>query len=1173
MNSYKYFLGILFSIILSASTKTFSQVTVTSSDTLNCGTTCTVLTAHVTGDAPTNAGVTEDDVYTGLIPIGFTFNFYGTNYTQCVLGANGTIDFTASDAGAYDPWPISAALLGNTSKLNNICGPWCDIDIFYTASAIGTETYSTDGVAPYRKFSATWCGCSMYSCGAQRITTQIILYETTNVIEVHIARKQICAGWNGGYAIVGVQNAAGTAATTAPGRDFPSVWAVPPTEAWRFTPSATSTSYAVASIPYAPIPLASSAVYWYNATTGAYMGTGLTQTVCPTTRTTYKAGALGCADTSFGYYTVIPSAVGPTVTLTTTNPTLCGTCDGTITLHGLGAGLSDTIHYNLGGSPQPVVVATVTPTGTVTLTGLCPGTYDNFIVKQLTCFSNTAGPVTLVYPGISISSVTPTNPTQCGLCDGSLALYGLYPNHNFTVTYTMGGIAQPPLSVTSDGAGVIKITGLCAGTYSNIVAFFGSCITPAVGPYILTNPPISISSITPTNPSLCGVCDGSLVLNGLYPNHNFTVNYNFNGVHQPPITTTTSATGTITLTGLCAGVYDSIIASFGDCVTPPAGPDTLVNPPISMTSAHTDPSFCGVCDGNIVLSGLYPNHIFTINYNFNGVAQPSVVYTSSATGTITITGLCAGIYSNIIASFGACITPPIGPDTLNNPPTPPTTLVSFVNPSQCGYCDGSIVISSLTPYTSDTVNYSINGTPQPPIITVTRADSTVHLPGLCAGNYTGLTIKIGACIYNVNGSANLVTDSIVAKFDTSVHFGCHGDTVNFSNLSTTTPGAGLFYIWDFGDGTSDTVANPRHIFYTQGTYTVTLTSTNHYCVDSFQEVISLIHPLHAAFIDTPNVVCEGQTVTFTNTTISSPPSVKYLWNFGTGTTDTATNASSIFSNVGTYTVTLVATDWVPCKDTAQGIVYVDTNSGVIMNVTDTVICEGTYMTFTGLYSPIGNTGVTWNFGDGDSTINLNPIAHNYHDTGTFFVTVNALYRACHDISTTRKIVVFPQPHVSLGQDTSICPGSEPLILGSDNANDPSTKWLWNTGETTPTIKVVAPGVYYAIVSIHNCQSTDSITVSNDCYMNLPNVFTPNGDGVNDYFFPRQLLTRGLTSFSMNIYNRWGQLIFETTSLDGRGWDGKFNDVPQPEGAYVYIIDATFKDGQKEHHQGNVTLLR
>src|SRR5579872_6155209 len=97
---------------------------------------------------------------------------------------------------------------------NNISGPWRDIDIFYTGTPVGTETYSTDGVAPFRKFVLTWCSCSMYSCGTQLTTSQIILYETTNIIEVHIAQKLVCTDWNpstppgaGGRAIVGVQNA------------------------------------------------------------------------------------------------------------------------------------------------------------------------------------------------------------------------------------------------------------------------------------------------------------------------------------------------------------------------------------------------------------------------------------------------------------------------------------------------------------------------------------------------------------------------------------------------------------------------------------------------------------------------------------------------------------------------------------------------------------------------------------------------------------------------------------------------------------------------------------------------------------------------------------------------------------------------------------------------------
>ena len=121
--------------------------------------------------------------------------------------------------------------------------------------------------------------------------------------------------------------------------------------------------------------------------------------------------------------------------------------------------------------------------------------------------------------------------------------------------------------------------------------------------------------------------------------------------------------------------------------------------------------------------------------------------------------------------------------------------------------------------------------------------------------------------------------------------------------------------------------------------------------------------------------------------------------------------------------------------------------------------------------------------------------------------------------------------------------------------------------------VTGPGDYYTTVTIGNCHASDTVHITEDCYLSAPNIFTPNGDGVNDYFNPRSMLSSGLTAFKMDIYNRWGQLIFSTSSLDGRGWDGKFNGETQPEEVYVYIIDATFRDGKKEHHQGNVTLLR
>jgi len=95
--------------------------------------------------------------------------------------------------------------------------------------------------------------------------------------------------------------------------------------------------------------------------------------------------------------------------------------------------------------------------------------------------------------------------------------------------------------------------------------------------------------------------------------------------------------------------------------------------------------------------------------------------------------------------------------------------------------------------------------------------------------------------------------------------------------------------------------------------------------------------------------------------------------------------------------------------------------------------------------------------------------------------------------------------------------------------------LSNPNNIDPVVSVGTTSSQYVLTS--SCYSTDSIWVKRNCYLNIPNSFSPNGDGLNDYFLPRELLASGLTTFTMNIYKRWGENIFSTTSIDGRGWDG------------------------------------
>lgn len=491
-------LSFLFSVLFTSS---YGQLTIV--DTGNCLN--HVLHATVTGTLPLGTGITADDAYSGVFPLGFTFNFYGTPNTSCVIGSNGMICFNLTLAGAYCPWPISAALLGNTSALNSVCGPWCDILI----SAGGSITYSTAGVAPNRKFAVTWCGSRMFSCTTQWTTSQIILYEGTDIVEVHTAHKDICA-WNGGRAITGVQNAAGTLATVAPGRDWTPSWSVlGAPEAWRFTPGTPASSgYTVSSIPYAPMPYATSAVYWYDSTTGAYLGSGPFLTVSPTLPTTYMAAAIGCNDTTKAYIHVLPPSVGiggiPHIdTFDVIHPSECGKCDGKIVLRGVNPHQIDTVFWSFNGVPQPSYVDSAALDSTITLSNLCGGVYDYVYVKVANCPSNQIT-ATLVTPVLAVSNTTWSHPTVCGKYDGWIKLWGLTPMKPVSIGYNKNGVPQTPYVAMVAADSTVVVPNLGAGSYTSIVATVNLCSAPAA-PVTLVNPP----PYTPTFETSLGLgCKG-----------------------------------------------------------------------------------------------------------------------------------------------------------------------------------------------------------------------------------------------------------------------------------------------------------------------------------------------------------------------------------------------------------------------------------------------------------------------------------------------------------------------------------------------------------------------------------------------------------------------------------------------------------------------------------------
>jgi gliding motility-associated-like protein len=122
-----------------------------------------------------------------------------------------------------------------------------------------------------------------------------------------------------------------------------------------------------------------------------------------------------------------------------------------------------------------------------------------------------------------------------------------------------------------------------------------------------------------------------------------------------------------------------------------------------------------------------------------------------------------------------------------------------------------------------------------------------------------------------------------------------------------------------------------------------------------------------------------------------------------------------------------------------------------------------------------------------------------------------------------------------------------------------------------TLTNIGTGTYHVTVTDANgCTAEGVVTiVTNASDIWVPNVFSPNSDGINDFFAAFGL---NLSSLHMRIYDRWGELVYETNSLK-RGWDGKYKGEDAAMGVYVYTIEAGFLDGSSKALKGNLTLMR
>lgn len=477
----------------------------------------------------------------------------------------------------------------------------------------------------------------------------------------------------------------------------------------------------------------------------------------------------------------------------------------------------------------------------------------------------------------------------------------------------------------------------------------------------------------------------------------------------------------------------------------------------------------------------------------------------------------------------------------------------------------------------------------------TPRTSIVGTPGSWSpnrGNTSCNLLAVKLAFYSA-GISSGVKSSINGRSGDST--GCVPLTVNFND---TVANAKTYY-WDFdGDGTNDlttTTATANFTYPVVGNYRVRLISEDlNTCNERDTSYITIIvrndavTNLNFNYQSVGN--CGNRQFQFNNLSIPPPGKVftanSFLWDFGDGSPAVPANGSSVlhtFPADGSYIVRLTLKDPLFCNEDD----YIEQTVRVSATFTPSfkadTACIGSPTSFT--YTGMGGESFVWNFGDG-STSTLSDPKYTYANAGTYSVTVNVTDNNTCDViktkSFTKNVIVSPNP-TSLFDYTPR--SSQPnQIYTFINLSTGGNKYQWDFGDskvittskrdTLIKYAFTASGTYNVCLFTTNSvgcinKYCEPITAIVNPLFDVPNAFSPNGDGVNEKIYVRGF---GVAKMTWRIYNRWGSVVYFGTNIN-EGWDGYYNGKLQPQEVYHYTVEIEFSDKTKASKKGDITLLR
>lgn len=988
---------------------------------------------------PLTAGTSvflTDDSQTGLLPIGFSFCYFGNTYTNFIIGSNNWIGFQTGETSTWVTTAIPNAT--GSAPRNTIMGAWQDIN----PGAGGTVRYALYGTAPFRRLSVSWNNVPMFSCTGQLYSSQIIIYETTNIIETHIANKSLCLTWNSGNAVHGLHNATGTVAFVVPGRNN-TQWTVS-NEATRFTPNG----------------VLAYTINWYILPANILVGTGSPITVTPPTSPQYYYAEVlsnSCSapvagtntDTvvvlsntvavDAGAYT--PICAGQTASLSATSATATGY------LWSPAGSLSSSTISNPTATPGSTTTYTVSVvdalgcTGTDTVTVALANPIANAGSNVAIC---AGASTTLNATGGSAFSWSPA----AGLSNPAIANPVATPTATttYTVTVTQGALACTstasvtvtvnPLPVVDAGAPV----SLCIGSTATLNG------TGATG--YVWSPSGTLSSSTIANPVSSATT---------------TTTYTMVGTDANGCTSTDNVVVTVNpLPTIDAGASVSICPGSNTTLTGTGGTSYLWTPAASLDNASiATPTASPSATTTYTVTGT----------DINGCSSTDIVTVSvtpiSVTASSGTSAICIGSSTTLTAG-GAVgyLWSPAGSLSASTIPTPvatptATTTYTVIGTGGAGCNDTAFVTVIVNPL--PTVDAGVS--------TAICTGTTTTLSGTGATSFVwspGATLS-STTVSNPTSNATTTTTYTVVGTDANGCSSTDNVTVTVNPLPTIDAGTSLSicpggsttlnatggtnYLWTPAASLDNAaISNPIATPASGTTYTVTGTDING--CSSTDTVTINVSGITITASSAATTICNGS-----STTLSGTGGTSYTWS-PAGSLDNAAIANPVATPTSTTTYTVIGTAGVGCSDTA--FVTINVNALPTISAGSPVsICSGTT---TGLTAS-GGVGYVWSPA-GSLTGSTTATPTSSATTTTTYTVVGTDVNGCTSTNSVT-VTVNPLPTASAGSAVSICNGSSTTLGASGGGT-----YSWSPSGTLSSATAASP------IATPTTSTTYTVTVTN-----------------------------------------------------------------------------------------------